>query len=89
MIYSQTLSNTCVHKEDFDKHALNMKPWFFEWGQSKQMIDSQIREVKFGQRLKVTHKQGGFGIPFVITYHCKLKKLGQIMKMLTKQNALI
>ena len=32
MIYSQTLSNTCVHKEDFDKHALNMKPWFFEWG---------------------------------------------------------
>ena len=55
MIYGQTLRNTCVHKEDFDKHSLNMKPWFFEWGYSKQMIDSQIREVKFGQRLKVRH----------------------------------
>ena len=73
-----------MHKEDFDKHSLNMKPCFFEWGYSKQMIDSQIREAKFGQRLKVTHKQGDFGIPFVITYLCKLKKIGQIIKMLTK-----
>ena len=46
------------------------------------MIDSQIREVKFGQRFKVRSKQAGVGIPFVIKYQTKLIKIGQIMKML-------
>ena len=39
-------------------------------------------KVKFGQRLKVGSKQAGFGVPFVITYHPKLKKIAQIMKKL-------
>ena len=39
------------------------------------MIDSQMGKVKFGQRLKAGSKQAGFGIPFVITYHPKLKKI--------------
>ena len=42
---------------------------------SKQMIDSQMRKVKFGQRLKARSKQAGFGVPFVITYHSRLKKI--------------
>ena len=36
-------------------------------------------KVKFGQRQV---KQAGFGVPFVITYHPKLKKIAQIMKKL-------
>ena len=84
IIYSQALrlSNICTYEEDFDKHALNMKSWFLERGYSKQMIDSQMGKVKFGQRLKFGSKQVRFGVPFVITYHPRLKKLMKIMKKL-------
>ena len=46
------------------------------------MIDSQMGKDKFGQRLKAGSKQVGIGVPFVITYHLKLKKMAQIMKKL-------
>ena len=46
------------------------------------MIDSQMGKIKFAQRLKAGSKQAGFGVPFVITYHPKLKKIAQIMKKL-------
>ena len=46
------------------------------------MIDSQMGKVKFGQRLKAGSKQTGVGVPFIITYHSKLKKIAKIMKML-------
>ena len=39
-------------------------------------------KIKFAQRLKAGSKQAGFGVPFVITYHPKLKKIAQIMKKL-------
>ena len=59
-----------------------MKSRFLEWGYSKQMIDSQMGKVKFGQRLKAWSKQAGFGVPFVVTYHPKLKKIMKIMEKL-------
>ena len=59
-----------------------MKSWFLERGYLKQTIDSQMEKVKFGQRLKAGSKQPGFGVPFVITCHPKLKKIVQIMKKL-------
>ena len=46
------------------------------------MIDSQMGKIKFGQRLKAGSKQAGVGVPFVITYHPKLKKIVQIIKKL-------
>ena len=46
------------------------------------MIDSQMRKVKFGQRLKAGSKQVGFSVPFVRTYHPTLEKIAQIMKKL-------
>ena len=58
-----------------------MKAWFLEREYSKQMIDSQVGKVEFGQRLKAG-KQAGVGVPFVITYHLKFKKIVQIMKKL-------
>ena len=68
IIYSQTLrlSSICTYEE-------NMKSWFLERGYSKQMIDSQLGKVKFGQKLKDGSKQAGSGVPFVITYHPNLK----------------
>ena len=41
--------------------------WFLERRYSKQMIDSQMEKVKFGQRLNARSKQAGVGGPFVIT----------------------
>ena len=69
------LSNICTYQEDFDKHALNMKSWFLERERSKQMVDSQMRKVKFGQRLKAGSKQADVGVQFFTTYHPKLKKI--------------
>ena len=82
IIYSQNLrlSNICTYDEDFDKHVLNMKSQFLQRGYSEQTIDSQIGKVKFGQRLKAGSKQASVGVPFVITYHPKLKKIVQIIK---------
>ena len=71
-----------MYEVDFDKHALNIKSWFLERGYSRQMIDSQMRKVKFGQRLKAGSKQASFVVPFVITYHPKLKKIMNILKKL-------
>ena len=59
-----------------------MKSWFLEGGYSKQMTDSRMGKVKFGQRLKAGSKQKGFGVPLVITYHPRLKKITQIVKNL-------
>ena len=47
-----------------------MKSWFLGSGYSKKMIDGK---VKFGQRSNTGNKQAGVGVPFVITYHPKLK----------------
>ena len=81
ILYSQTLrlSHICTYEEDFDKDALNMKSRFLERGYSKQMVDSQMGKVKFSRRLKAGSKQAGCGVPFIITYLPKLKKIAQIM----------
>ena len=71
-----------MYEEDFDKHALDVKSWLLERGYSKRMIDSQMGKVKFGPRLEPGSKQAGVGVPFVITYHPKLKKIAQIIKKL-------
>ena len=52
-----------------------MKSSFLERRYSKQMIDSQMGKVKFGQKLKAGSKEAGFGVPFVRTNHPKLKKI--------------
>ena len=39
-----------------------------------------MRKVKFAQRWKTGSKLANVGVPFVITYQVKLKKIAQIMK---------
>ena len=39
----------------------------------------KMGKVKFGERLNAGSKQAGFGVPFVITYHPKLKKLEHLL----------
>ena len=45
------------------------------------MIDSQMEKVRFGQK-KVQSKKADIGVPFVMTYHPKLRAVGQFMKKL-------
>ena len=56
-----------------------MKSWFLERGYSKEMIDSQMAKVKFGQK-KSRELESVTGIPFVIAYHPKLREIASIMK---------
>ena len=54
--------------------------WFSEWSYLKQMIDSLIGKVKFGQTLKAGNKQAGLDGPCVTTYHPDFKKIRQNME---------
>ena len=45
----------------------------------KEMIDSQMPKVKFGQK-KIRELKSVTGVPFVITYHPKLREIASIMK---------
>ena len=54
-----------------------MKPRFLERGYSKEMIDSQMAKVKFGQK-KSRELKSVTGVPFVITYHPKLREIAGI-----------
>ena len=74
VIYSQTLrlSNINTYERDLQRYALDMKSWFLEKGYSKEMIDSQMAKVTFGQK-KSRELISVTGVPFVITYHQKRK----------------
>ena len=61
------------------RHILDMKPRFLERGYSKGMIDSQMAKVKFGQK-KSRELKSVTGVPFVITYHPKLREIASIWK---------
>ena len=56
-----------------------MKSRFLERGYSKEMIDSQMAKVKFGQQ-KSQELISVTGVPFVIVYHPKLRKIANVMK---------
>ena len=56
-----------------------MKSWFLERGYSKEMTDSQMAKVKFGQK-KSQELKLVTGVPFVITYNPKLRKIASVIK---------
>ena len=67
-------------KEIFKRHALDVKSWILERRYSKEMIDSQKTQVKFGKK-KCRVLQSVTDVPFVITYHPKLRQIASIMKI--------
>ena len=56
-----------------------MKLWFLERGYSMEMIDSQMAKVRFGQK-NSRERKSVTNVPFVITYHPKLRQIASIMK---------
>ena len=58
-----------------------MKDWFLARDYPQKLISKQINKVVFGKQStrKNTSEQG---VPFVATYHPKIKNLGNLTKIL-------
>ena len=74
--YSQALrvNRICSSEKDFKMHVSHMEEWFLAKGYPEIVVNNQIDKVVFGRDQSVK-KNLASGIPFVTTYHPKLKSL--------------
>ena len=56
-----------------------MKEWFLAREYPENMVNEQINRVVFGKN-QPSRKNSENGIPFVVTYHPKVKKLRKLIK---------
>ena len=79
--YNQALrvSRICSPEKDFRAHICKMKKWFLARGYPEKVVNNQIDKVAFGKNPPVK-KSSQNGIPFVATYHPKVKPLGRLIK---------
>ena len=54
--------------------------WFFKKGYPEQIIDYEMEKVNFCKSKKKSGIKKKKGVPFVVTYHPKLKNLSKIIK---------
>ena len=68
IVFSQVLrvSRICSEKFDFLKHLEKIKSWFLVRGYPKDLTESEMKKVKFA-------------VPFVMTYHTKLKSMEKVI----------
>ena len=67
----------CFQESDFNEHALDVSSWFLKEDYSQKIINTEMSKFKFNvvnKRLNNTQK-----IPFVVTFHPKLKVLRDII----------
>ena len=57
-----------------------MKSWFLKRGYPERIIDYEIEKVNFRENKKKSGINKRKGVPFVVTYHPKLKNLSNIIK---------
>ena len=83
IIYSQVLwaSRLCSFKEDFADHSEKMKIWFSKRGYPDKIIENEMKKKNFGESRSKTNS--ATGVPFVVTYHPRLKAL---IKVITHEN---
>ena len=91
IVYSQLLhgSQICSPENDFNQHKSNMKIWFQKRGYPENVIENEMKKVKFSSCNKVQRKKSKC-IPFVVNYHPLLKQLKGISgrnKYLLNMNA--
>ena len=81
IVFSQTLriSRLCSREEDFNDLRNQMKPWFLRREYPEKVIDAEMNKVKFLPPKRKT-KTNMKGVPFVVTFHPKLKSLNRIIK---------
>ena len=80
--YSQALrlSRICFSGKDFSAHICKMKEWFLARGYPESVVNDQFDKVVFCKTPSV-RKSSENVIPFVSTYHPKVKGLGKLSKI--------
>ena len=80
IVYSQTLrvARVCSHETDFRKHTTEMKSWFLKRGYPNNVIEKEMKKVKFS-KISSTRKGNAKVVPLVVTYHPGLKNINQII----------
>ena len=82
VICSQALrvSRICSRECDFRKHISEMKTWFLRGGYPKNLVESEIKKVKFSHiSNNKSQKRTLKRIPLVVTYHLLLNSLGKVI----------
>ena len=82
IIYSQALrvSRICSRECDFRKHISEMKTWFLRKGYPKNLVESEIKKVKFSHvSNNKSQKRTLKKILPVVTYHPLLNSLGKVL----------
>ena len=72
------MARVCSHKADFRKHTTEMKSWFLKRGYPNNVIEKEMKKVKFS-KISSTRKDNAKGVPLVVTYHPGLKNINQII----------
>ena len=73
------LSRICSSVKAFKGHVDRMKEWFLVRDYPENVVNEPINKVVFGKS-QPSKKNSENGIPFVVTYHPKVKKLGKLIK---------
>ena len=73
------LSRICWSEKDFEGHVDRLKEWFSASDYPKNVVNEQINKVRLGKN-QPSRKNSENGVPFVVTYHPKVKKLGKLIK---------
>ena len=81
IVYSQALriKRVCSQESDFNEHSLNLRSWFLKRGYPEKIINTEMSKVKFNVDNKRSNNRQKKGIPFVVTFHPKLKVLQNII----------
>ena len=81
IVYSQLLrvSWICSRENDFNRHKSNMKIWFQKRRYLENIIENEMKKVKFPSCNKAQRKNSK-GIAFVVTYHPLLKQFEGILR---------
>ena len=82
IVYSQALriKRVCSQGKDFIEYSLNLRSWFLKRDYPEKIINTETSKVKFNVDNKKLNNRLKKGIPFVVTFHPKLKVLQNIIK---------
>ena len=63
----------CSLEKDFKEKLSELKSWFLKRGYPERIIDYEMEKVNFRENEKKSGINKRKGVPFVVTYHPKLK----------------
>ena len=81
IVYSQALriKSVCSQESDYNKHSLNLRSWCLKRGYPEKIINTEVSKLKFNVDNKRSNNRQKKRVPFVVTFHQKLKFLQNII----------